>query len=562
MAATDERSPALQALTGFALALLGASATQARAQESDGASVQRSHYEESPRELFGAGAAFDPITVESTQARASYSPDDRWRLSLNYEEDTWSGATPVGTAPVAAHANPDGISGASPFPTVVYFDQTTLLPLELNSQFEPTGRLDSRLVHTMSGASPETRRQVNLTLSREYADSAWRVGAGVSHEHDYDSTFVSFGSRWDLNHNATTLNAGVSYTSSDSESLIASGGVRFIYDACPFLCDPVASTIEVTENDDRIIRGAREDWTATTGVTQILNRDSVLAASVGFTLAQGYLANSYKIVELYFIDPELQIFALPGSYYSDPSSLLERRPVERNQFTLDLRYVLHVAAANGALHLGYRFFQDDWGIGAHTFDIDWAQPLGHGWMLTPRMRYYTQSAADFYVPYMITFQSTQPLLIDPERGQVYGDGADFNSPVNYFDDLDVANPLGVNPLTGAPVVDANGVPVSQDIADRLFTRRTSLDRRQLPANYSSDARLSAFGALSVGIILGKQLTQRTRIELSYEHYVHAGNLRLGGGGERRFADLDYDLVSAQVRFALDPGAGAAELDRR
>ena len=43
---------------------------------------------------------------------------------------------------------------------------------------------------------------------------------------------------------------------------------------------------------------------------------------------------------------------------------------------------------------------DDWGIDSHTVDLRWRQPIGSRWYLQPHLRYYTQSAADFYRPYL------------------------------------------------------------------------------------------------------------------------------------------------------------------
>ena len=54
------------------------------------------------------------------------------------------------------------------------------------------------------------------------------------------------------------------------------------------------------------------------------------------------------------------------------------------------------------MHVDYRFYHDDWGITAHTLEADWGQPLGAGWTITPRIRYYSQTAANFYYPYILT----------------------------------------------------------------------------------------------------------------------------------------------------------------
>ena len=48
------------------------------------------------------------------------------------------------------------------------------------------------------------------------------------------------------------------------------------------------------------------------------------------------------------------------------------------------------------MHSEYRFFDDTWGIAAHTGELGYTQPVWGRWMLDLSYRYYTQTAADFY----------------------------------------------------------------------------------------------------------------------------------------------------------------------
>ena len=53
----------------------------------------------------------------------------------------------------------------------------------------------------------------------------------------------------------------------------------------------------------------------------------------------------------------------------------------------------------GSLSGDYRFYVDDWGITAHTFDVAWHQTLSEWLRVTPSIRYYSQGQADFYAPF-------------------------------------------------------------------------------------------------------------------------------------------------------------------
>ncbi len=102
-------------------------------------------------------------------------------------------------------------------------------------------------------------------------------------------------------------------------------------------------------------------------------------------------------------------FGYQTGYLSDPYKLVffvgdgthpDVRPQEKFQYAWLTRYVRHFEQLNSAaLHADYRFYADDWGINAHTFELNWNQPLGDGWQIVPRFRYYSQDQADFYQPY-------------------------------------------------------------------------------------------------------------------------------------------------------------------
>jgi hypothetical protein len=124
--------------------------------------------------------------------------------------------------------------------------------------------------------------------------------------------------------------------------------------------------------------------------------------------------------------------------------------------------------------------------------------LGKGWTVTPRVRYYSQSAADFYTPWLV---SQQP----------YNQRVDVNGK-------------------------AVGLPYNP---------------AKLPANFSSDQRLSGFGALSGAITLTKQFAKGLTLETGFEYYTHQGSFKLGGGGEGAYADFDYWVANAALKVNFD-----------
>jgi len=533
---------ALTALTAAALVLPGLTA---QAADEDSVDFQYSHYQEGKRDLYQslifsdpvAGVAGvsgvhkqaynNPIEVDSVHGSGRFSLTDRIKFAFNYLQDTWSGATPVGTAPAILGANgyfsPEIInSGASPYgspslPTV-YIDNKGNMYGAITSFIDSPpiiGAKNNQITHVMSYASPETRKQGDFSLSYDWDEAAVNAGGGISVENDYESRFVNLGGRMDFNQKQTTVNLGVSYTNSDTFATLDPDSLQFIstagYDEQFFdeidgsyrgyrpIADAPAQ-IESSYSSDGIrnravLRGKRQDWSTQLGLTQVLTPNSLLELGFGYTRSTGYLANPYKLV--YFLGGTLNLGDDPNqplAYSTGGGARLEKRPEERNQFNWNLGYNQYLPFFDAALHFDYRLSHDDWGINTHTFEADWVQPLGSGWSVTPRVRYYSQSAADFYTPFVTTL-----VVIDP----------------------------------------ATGVEV-----DSPYTRKA-------PKFYSSDQRLSGFGALSSGVTIAKQFARGVTLETGFEYYTHQGSLKIGGGGEQDFADYDYWVANAALKVNLD-----------
>jgi hypothetical protein len=517
----ENASPALRALTAAALVLPGLMLPSAHAAEGDEVDFQYSRYQEGERHPLSTFLSFsgvpsiknlpnnNPIEVDGLHGTAKVTLADRVKLVFNYNQDTWSGATPIATAPAAFGMNSTAnftingpktttVTGASPYVQSIgsfggaAFD-ARLNPLRLNPDFLSYTQ-DTRLAHTLSSASPETRKQGDFRLGYEWDEAAVDAGGGISLENDYESRFASLGGRLDFNQKLTTVNLGLSYTNSHTKALID-------HDANPYI-DTTAFDHQISVDEAtgaKTLSGNRQDWAANLSLTQVLTKDAVIQTGAGYTRSTGYMENPYKVVETFFVNPDPNFSGIPGVFLAgDAHAFLEQRPDVRNQWTWDVRYVQHVPWVDAAVHLGYRYYHDDWDVDAHTFDADWAQPLGHGWTVTPRVRYYSQDAADFYHPFLA-------VLGDPGSSEA-----------------------------------------------RL---------KKLPGSFSSDHRLSGYGALSGGVTVNKQFAKGVSLEAGFEYYTHEGSLKLGSGGEEDFADFDYWVANAALKVnlsALGGGGGAGD----
>jgi len=149
--------------------------------------------------------------------------------------------------------------------------------------------------------------------------------------------------------------------------------------------------------------GTNDYINATNGVAPNSRRNS-LEFVVGVT--QALTANS-------IIQSNLTYYTGHG-YYSDPYKPLDTRPTTRNTFAWLTRYNLYFPEPDATLKLGYRLLFDSFGSTSNMVEAAWVQALPGGWSLTPGLRYYTQSAADFYMnpPFPKGFKEGQDYSAD------------------------------------------------------------------------------------------------------------------------------------------------------
>ncbi|MGI9213123.1 MAG: DUF3570 domain-containing protein, partial [Methylococcaceae bacterium] len=313
---------------------------------------------------------------------------------------------------------------------------------------------------------------------------------------DYHSSFASLNGYLDFNQKNTRLDLSLSHTHSRITALMDADGSNY-YDYSAYNRQ-IDTRYAYDGSPVRTLKDVREDWSTRLGFSQILSQTALLEAGLGYTRSTGYLENPYKVVNMVFVDPDqepldLGMPGVPPLLIPDVRAVMEQRPDSRNQWVFNTRFIQYVRPLDAALHIGYRYYNDDWGIEAHTFDADWRQSLGHGWNITPGIRYYSQSGADFYRPYFL-FKQAAPVVGELNR----------------------------------------------------------LDWNALPAKaYSSDHRLSAYGVLSGGLTVSKTLGKAVSLEAGFEYYTHHGGLRLDGRGENRFADFDFVQYNAALRVNLD-----------
>lgn len=274
--------------------------------------------------LFGLGTpVFAQKVPDSTTVGVQYSyfedrqSGDEDRMSI-HAPTVWLDTAIAKNTELEASLVIDTLSGASP----IYHD-------------------------TMSGASGlginDDRYAGDLTLTQYFENFSLSLGAAHSTEEDYDSEGFNLSSRFWTPDKNTVMLVGIN-----------------------------ANHNRVSSVNDPLLDELQTDWGGIIGVTQILDKESLIQSNFSVEIEDGFL--------------------------NDPYKLSDNRPQSRDRYAWLTRYIKYISSVDAALHLDYRFYFDSWRLFSHTFDAAWYQPLSDdgSWMLRPRIRYYSQREANFY----------------------------------------------------------------------------------------------------------------------------------------------------------------------
>jgi hypothetical protein len=119
------------------------------------------------------------------------------------------------------------------------------------------------------------------------------------------------------------------------------------------------------------------------GLSRVLTRRWMIGVNASHSFEQGYLTEPYKVISL--VDP--------GSGLT-VGQLTDQRPARRNRTDVLASSVYHLAT--DVLYVSYRYYWDDWQVRSNTVDLKYRHELHSGNFFEPHLRFYSQTAADFF----------------------------------------------------------------------------------------------------------------------------------------------------------------------
>lgn len=135
------------------------------------------------------------------------------------------------------------------------------------------------------------------------------------------------------------------------------------------------------EHERNVASAPRNSYSASLAFSRVLNQKMQFALLLDLVTQSGHLETSYQRV--YFTDNSARPEILPDSRFKIPIG------ARLNWFLTD----------KVLLRSFYRYYTDNWGLKAHTIELELPVKITPFFSISPFYRFYTQNAADYFAAY-------------------------------------------------------------------------------------------------------------------------------------------------------------------
>jgi hypothetical protein len=264
-------------------------------------------------------------------------------------------------------------------------------------------------IDSLSGETPigiHARGDDGDWLFQEIADERRVAVATIEHEvDDYTLTFEYAHSKED-DYRSNAVTAKVSREFNQKNTTVT-GGVSFAFDE-----------VLATDFTNNFENRDKDTLDVSVGVSQIVTRNTLVDFNLGYGRSTGYLSDPYRRIS------QDRTVVIDGPFgpipVTDTFDYSENRPSEQHRFVAKASVRQYFEEVDGALKLSYRFFTNSDSVRGHTFELKWIQQVNEQLSVTPYVRYYQQSEADYYYSSLTDTGVDGTDLID-------GSGANYSS---------------------------------------------------------------------------------------------------------------------------------------
>lgn len=263
-------------------------------------------------------------------------------------------------------------------------------------------KIDPSTISSASSADTRIYPSLNWTHSNEETGNSFGFTGSYSTEFDYQSMGAAF--------NLTRL--------SKDKNTQFDFKLQAFLDQWTVILPIELRTANTGRGGEQYDTAPRNSFSASFSLSQVINKEFQASLILEPSYQKGLLATKYQ--RDYFTDGSMRAETLPDKRYKLPIGL-------RMNYFLDDRFVIRTF---------YRYYMDNWGIRAHTAEIEIPVKINSFFSISPFYRYNNQVGTKYFAPYSQHSPSDQYFTSDYDLSTLtsdfYGAGIRFAPPKGVF----------------------------------------------------------------------------------------------------------------------------------
>jgi hypothetical protein len=263
-------------------------------------------------------------------------------------------------------------------------------------------KIDPSTISSASSADTRIYPSLNWTHSNEETGNSFGFTGSYSTEFDYQSMGAAF--------NLTRL--------SKDKNTQFDFKLQAFLDQWTVILPIELRTGNTGREGEQYDTAPRNSFSASFSLSQVINQKFQASLILEPSYQKGLLATKYQ--RDYFTDGSMRAETLPDKRYKLPIGL-------RMNYFLDDRFVIRTF---------YRYYMDNWGIRAHTAELEIPVKINSFFSISPFYRYNNQVGTKYFAPYGQHSPSDQYFTSDYDLSTLtsdfYGAGIRFAPPKGVF----------------------------------------------------------------------------------------------------------------------------------
>lgn len=263
-------------------------------------------------------------------------------------------------------------------------------------------KIDPSTISSASSADTRIYPSLNWTHSNEETGNSFGFTGSYSTEFDYQSLGAAF--------NLTRL--------SKDKNTQFDFKLQAFLDQWTVILPIELRTGNTGRGGEQYDTAPRNSFSASFSLAQVINHKFQVSLILEPSYQKGLLATKYQ--RDYFTDGSMRSETLPDKRYKLPVGL-------RMNYFLDDRFVIRTF---------YRYYMDNWGIRAHTAELEIPVKINSFFSISPFYRYNNQMGTRYFAPYGQHEASEQYFTSDYDLSTLssdfYGAGIRFAPPKGVF----------------------------------------------------------------------------------------------------------------------------------